>query len=152
MGARGKEVTPLEKQAIRDASSRPKASSRITILLVEDDLLTGRTLAKALQFAGYRLRTAATGAETCALLASVRPNLIILDLMLPDIDGFALMMQLQQMTAAPIVICSAREGQIDRALARRLGAADFVGKPFDLDDLEGRIDAVLQKSRSRVLN
>src|SRR5260370_11848561 len=115
-----------------------RAWSRITILLVEDALLTGRTLAKALQFAGYRVRTAATGAETCALLTSVRPNLIILDLMLPDIDGLVLMLRVQEMTAAPIVVCSARHGEIDRVLAGRLGAADFVTKPFDLDDLETR--------------
>jgi len=152
VGADGsKEQRFLEEQAIRDASSRRRVSGRVTILLVEDDLLAGRTLAKALQLAGYRVRTAATGAEACAILPSVRPNLIILDLMLPDIDGLVLIMRLQQMTAAPIVICSARAGQVDRVLARRLGAADFVAKPFDPDDLETRVKAVLQKPRSRVL-
>jgi two-component system catabolic regulation response regulator CreB len=56
--------------------------------------------------------------------------------MLPDMDGFALTMTLKAMTDAPIISCSARHEQVDRVLGLRLGAADFVAKPFDLDDLQ----------------
>ncbi len=114
-----------------------------TIMVVDDDLIVGATLATALEFAGYRVCIAKTGAEACALQPSLRPDLIILDLMLPDTDGLVLTTTLKAMTDAPIIICSGRYGQVDRVLALRLGAADFVAKPFDLDDLVTRIAAVL---------
>jgi DNA-binding response OmpR family regulator len=120
---------------------RPR--SRATIMLVEDDVVLGQTLAKALEFAGYRVRIAATGRAAGALQRRVRPDLIILDLMLPDMDGLALTVTLKASTDAPIIICSARHGQLDRVLGLRLGAADFVAKPFDLDDFQARVEAVL---------
>lgn len=119
-----------------------------TILVVDDDVTLGRRLATALEFAGYSVRIALTGRAACALLPRLRPDLIILDLMLPDTDGFALMTNLRPMTDAAIIICSARGGQVDRVLGRRLGAADFVAKPFDLDDLQTRIEAVLPGVRN----
>ena len=67
--------------------------------------------------------------------------------MLPDDDGLFLTTSLRTLTSAPIVICSARHGQIDRVLGLKLGAADFVAKPFELDDLEARVKAVLRRSR-----
>jgi DNA-binding response OmpR family regulator len=126
-----------------------KPPSRATIMVVEDDVVVGQALANALEFAGYRVRIAATGSEACALQRRIRPDLIILDLMLPDIDGLALTMALRAMSDAPIIICSARHGQVDRALGLRLGAADFVAKPFDLDDFQARIEAVVPGVRQR---
>ena len=134
---------------ILDASPRVKPLSRATIMVVEDDVVVGRALANALEFAGYRVRVAATGSAACALQPRILPDLIILDLMLPDIDGLALTMTLKAMTDAPIIICSARHGQVDRVLGLRLGAADFVAKPFDLDDLQARIEAVVPGVRQR---
>jgi two-component system, OmpR family, response regulator len=118
-----------------------------TIMVVEDDPIAGRTLAQALEFAGYQVRIAVSGEAAFALQPRMRPDLIILDLMLPDMDGFALTISLKSMTDAPIVICSARHGEVDRALALKLGASDFVAKPFDLDDLAARIEAVLSGIR-----
>ena len=71
------------------------------------------------------------------------------NLMLPDMDGLVLTMTLKAITVAPIIICSARRGQVDRVLGLRLGAADFVAKPFDLDDLQARIEAVVPGVRQR---
>jgi DNA-binding response OmpR family regulator len=119
-----------------------------TILVVDDDVALGRTLATALEFAGYRVRIAPTGRAACALLPRIRPDLIILDLMLPDADGLALITTLKALTDASIIICSARHGQVDHVLGLRLGAADFVAKPFDLDDLQARIEAVLPGVRN----
>jgi DNA-binding response OmpR family regulator len=119
-----------------------------TILVVDDDVALGRTLATALEVAGYSVRIAPTGRAACALVRRVRPDLIILDLMLPDTDGLALLTTLRLLTDAAIIICSARDGQLDRVLARRIGAADFVAKPFDLDDVEARIEAVLPGVRN----
>ena len=64
--------------------------------------------------------------------------------MLPDADGLFLTTSFRALTGAPIVICSARQGQLDRVLTLKLGAADFVAKPFELDELEARVEAVLR--------
>jgi DNA-binding response OmpR family regulator len=121
-----------------------------TIMLVEDDVATERTLSRALEASGYRVVVATTGAEARALLQEVRPDLIILDLMLPDTDGLILTTAFRAVTDAAILICSARHQQFDRVLGLKLGAADFVAKPFDLDELEARIEAILRRvQRSR---
>jgi len=120
-----------------------------TILLVEDDPDTARSLTRALESSGYRVTAVDTGNEARSIIEHVRPDLILLDLMLPDTDGLVLCTALKQLTSAPIIICSARQQQVDRVLGLKLGADDFVAKPFDLDELEARIEAVLRRA-SRV--
>src|SRR5450755_2083040 len=119
------------------------------ILLVEDDPEMARSLSKALESSGYRVTTAGTGSEARSIIAQVRPDLILLDLMLPDADGLVLTTAFKTLTNAPIIICSARQEQVDRVLGLKLGADDFIAKPFDLDELEARIEAVLRRA-SRV--
>jgi len=119
------------------------------ILLVEDDPDIARSLSKALESSGYRVTAVDTGAEARSIIEHVRPDLILLDLMLPDTDGLVLTTTLKTLTNAPIIICSARQEQVDRVLGLKLGADDFVAKPFDLDELEARIEAVLRRA-SRV--
>jgi two-component system response regulator VicR len=122
------------------------------ILLVEDDADTARALAKALENSGYRVTAVDTGAEAKALIGYLHPDLILLDLMLPDTDGLVLTTALKGLTNAPIIICSARHAQVDRVLGLKLGADDFIAKPFDLDEFEARIEAVLRRAaRTRVL-
>jgi DNA-binding response OmpR family regulator len=120
-----------------------------TILLVEDDQDTARALTKALESSGYRVTAVDTGTEARSIIEHVRPDLILLDLLLPDTDGLVLTTALKTLTRAPIIICSARQEQVDRVLGLKLGADDFVAKPFDLDELEARIEAVLRRA-SRV--
>ena len=120
-----------------------------SILLVEDDLDTARSLAKALEASGYHVTAVDTGLEARSIIEHVHPDLILLDLMLPDTDGLVLTTALKTITSAPIIICSARTEQVDRVLGLKLGADDFVAKPFDLDELEARIEAVLRRA-SRV--
>jgi DNA-binding response OmpR family regulator len=117
-----------------------------TILLVEDDPDIARSLTKALESSGYRVTAVDTGAEARSIIEHVRPDLILLDLMLPDTDGLVLTTALKTLTNAPIIICSARQEQVDRVLGLKLGADDFVAKPFDLDELEARIEAVLRRA------
>jgi DNA-binding response OmpR family regulator len=120
-----------------------------TILLIEDDPDIARSLTKALESSGYRVTAVDTGAEARSIIEHVHPDLILLDLMLPDTDGLVLTTALKNLTNAPIIICSARQEQVDRVLGLKLGADDFVAKPFDLDELEARIEAVLRRA-SRV--
>jgi DNA-binding response OmpR family regulator len=117
-----------------------------TILLIEDDPDTAHAISKALESSGYRVTAVDTGARARSVVAHVRPDLILLDLMLPDTDGLVLTTTLKNMTGAPIIICSARDARVDRVLGLKLGADDFVAKPFDLDELEARIEAVLRRS------
>src|SRR4051812_31162048 len=106
------------------------ANTNATILLIEDDPHIERTLSKALGANGYHVESAVNGADARALIPEVQPDLIILDLALPDADGLILISTFQGLTRAPILICSARQRQVDRVLALKLGAADFVAKPF----------------------
>jgi DNA-binding response OmpR family regulator len=118
-----------------------------TILLVEDDADTARSLTKALEASGYRVVSVETGAEARALVEHLHPDLILLDLMLPDTDGLVLTSAIKGLTNAPIIICSARHEQVDRVLGLKLGVDDFIAKPFDLDELEARIEAVLRRAQ-----
>jgi DNA-binding response OmpR family regulator len=118
-----------------------------TIFVVEDDPDMSGMLSKALEASGYRVLIASTGGDARALFGEAKPDLIILDLMLPDADGLFLTASFRTLTSAPIIICSARQGQIDRVLGLKLGAAEFVTKPFELDELEARVEAVLRRSR-----
>src|SRR5919201_1667947 len=115
-----------------------------TILLVEDDPATARMLQDALEIGGYRVHCAPTGAEARAAVEQASP-----DLMLPDTDGLLLTSALKSISDSPIIICSARTEQVDRVLGLKLGADDFVPKPFDLDELQARIEAVLRRSGRR---
>ncbi len=119
------------------------------ILVVEDDPETARSLSRALESGGYRVTIAAIGSEARSLVEHFRPDLIMIDLMLPDTDGLILTTVLKTLTNAPIIICSARQEQVDRVLGLKLGADDFIAKPFELDELEARIEAVLRRA-SRV--
>jgi DNA-binding response OmpR family regulator len=128
---------------------RDTENALATIFVVEDDPAMAGTLSKALRASGYRVLVATTGSEALALFRNVQPDLILLDLMLPDTDGLVLTTSLRTLTSAPIVICSGRQGQIDRVMGARLGAADFVGKPFELDDLEACIERSLRRARQQ---
>jgi len=129
--------------------STPKVDrvSAATIFVVEDDPVMSGTLSKALEASGYRVLIASTGADARALVGEAKPDLIILDLTLPDDDGLRLTTSLRTLTSAPIVICSGRQGQIDRVLGLKLGAAAFLAKPFELDELEACVIALLRQSR-----
>jgi two-component system response regulator MtrA len=116
------------------------------ILLVEDDAGTVEALTAALEGSGYEVAAVETGARARAAIDQLQPDLIMLDLVLPDTDGLILTSALKTLTTAPIIICSARADQVDRVLGLKLGADDFVAKPFDLDELEARIEAVLRRA------
>src|SRR5579864_7733110 len=122
---------------------------RATILVVEDDPATARALVDALELADYRVWHAADGREARSFLERARPDLILLDLLLPDIDGLVLCSTLKGAADVPIIICSASSRRSDPVLSLKLGADDFVRKPFELDDLLARIEAVLRRAPPR---
>jgi len=135
----------------RNAAPVPIASRkpRATILLIEDDSLIAGMLKEMLESSGYRVSTAESGAQTKAMVPEVRPDLIILDLLLPDVDGLVLCADLKSQSDVPIIIVSGTHRKRDAILGLRLGADDFVAKPFDIYDLEARIEAVLRRASQR---
>jgi DNA-binding response OmpR family regulator len=115
-------------------------------MLVEDDTAVAQTLTDALETSGYRVWLAETGADARTLLEQTRPDLVILDLMLPDVDGLVLCSGLKGIADVPIIICSATPQKRDAILGLKLGADDFVAKPFDIYELEARVEAVLRRT------
>src|SRR5688572_25200070 len=116
------------------------------ILLVEDDAGVGEMLCDVLASEGYRATLATTGADARAVLEGARADLIILDLRLPDTDGLVLCADLHSRAQVPIIIVSATSEKRDAILAFKLGADDFVAKPFDVDHLLARVEAALRRS------
>jgi DNA-binding response OmpR family regulator len=130
-----------------------KRSARTQILVVEDDPSAAAMLRELLESSGYHVWVASSGAQAKAMVDEMRPDLVILDLMLPDMDGLVLCSELrsQAQRDIPIIVCSGTSRRRDAILALRLGADDFVQKPFDIYDLEARIEAVLRRSHQQAV-
>ncbi|MDQ1673014.1 MAG: two-component system, OmpR family, operon response regulator KdpE [Frankiaceae bacterium] len=116
------------------------------ILVVDDEAQLVRALAINLHARGYEVHTAATGADALAEAARTPPDLVVLDLGLPDMDGLDVVAGLRGWTAVPIVVLSAREGQHDKVAVLDTGADDYVTKPFGMDELLARIRAALRRA------
>src|SRR6266852_4943220 len=122
------------------------------ILVIEDDQALVSTLRNVLSSSGYRVWVAESGSETRATLDPLEPDLILLDLTLPDADGLILATTLKILRSTPIIIMSARTQQADRVLGLKLGADDFIAKPFDLEELLARVEAVLRRATPAALS
>lgn len=117
------------------------------LLLVEDDLGIGEPLARSLRREGYEVAWAQSGAEALASAKATPPDLVLLDLTLPDIDGLEVCTQLRAISASlPIVMCTARAEEIDIIVGFEAGADDYVTKPFSLAELKVRLRARLRLS------
>jgi two-component system, OmpR family, alkaline phosphatase synthesis response regulator PhoP len=120
------------------------------ILIVEDDPTLRRVLCDNLVFEGYRVDAVADGAAALSHARASAPDLVLLDLTLPDWDGLDLCAALRQGSKVPIVILTARGQKTDKLKGLKLGADDYVTKPFDLQELLARIAAVLRRSHPAV--
>lgn len=115
-----------------------------TILVVEDDPSLGAALAATLKAAGYRPVRARTGAEGLRWFAHYGPDLVLLDLGLPDRDGLSVIREIRQRATTPIIVLSARGAETTKVQALDLGADDYVQKPFGVDELLARLRAGLR--------
>lgn len=120
---------------------------RALILLIEDDPMAAETLLAVLEPAGYGVRHAVNGVEGLAMAEAEHPDLVVLDMQLPDSDGLMLIDRLRAAAGerTAILLCSGAVTQRDRTLALHLGADDVVGKPFDVDELLARVEALLRR-------
>jgi two-component system alkaline phosphatase synthesis response regulator PhoP len=120
-----------------------------TILVVDDEVVLLETLAYNLEQAGYRVITVTDGVSALEAAQRERPDLIILDIMLPVMDGFEVCRRLRresQTATTPILILSAKEDEIDKVVGLEVGADDYVSKPFGRRELLARIRALLRRS------
>ena len=114
------------------------------VLVVDDEPQIRRFLKPSLSAQGYEVSEAATGAEALARVAEDRPDVVILDLGLADIDGIEIVRRLREWTETPIVVLSVRNREADKIAALDAGADDFVEKPFAMGELLARLRAALR--------
>jgi two-component system OmpR family response regulator len=119
------------------------------LLVVDDEPNIVDLLATSLRFAGFEVATARNGSEALRLAPEFRPDLLVLDVMMPGIDGFSVVRRLRQegMTA-PVVFLTAKDSTEDKVTGLTLGGDDYVTKPFSLEEVVARIRAVLRRFRS----
>ena len=119
------------------------------ILLVDDEPALLDTLAYNLRNSGYDVVTAADGAAALEQARSSSPDLVILDLMLPEIDGLTVCRSLRSGADTPILVLTARTGELDKIIGLESGADDYMTKPFSLGELQARIRALLRRAGPR---
>ncbi len=118
------------------------------ILVVEDEITLQETLAYNLMHEGYEVETATNGTEAVSAAFSHHPDLILLDILLPGIDGFEVCRIVRQEMNVPIIFLTARDDEIDRIVGLELGGDDYITKPFRMRELVARINARLRMERS----
>ena len=116
------------------------------VLVVDDDPAIRRSIASELRGAGYETFEAIDGADALSMIARAKPDLIVTDLAMPEVDGFALVTAVRKSMRTPIIVLSVRGGEAERVRALDLGADDFVSKPFSTAELLARIRAQLRRS------
>jgi len=121
-----------------------------TILLVEDDPILSETLRYNLEREGYAVINAPDGVVGLERARRDQPDMVILDVMLPRLDGFSVCRILRQESEVPILILTARQDEIDRIAGLELGADDYVAKPFSLGELLARVRAIMRRSDRRI--
>ncbi len=114
------------------------------ILIVEDDRIIRDMIATALTANGYSVYTTGSGLEACSIIMNRKPDLVILDIGLPDIDGFEVIRQVRSWNTMPVVVVSARVHELDKIEALDMGADDYLTKPFGTGELLARVRTALR--------
>jgi DNA-binding response OmpR family regulator len=120
-----------------------------TVLVVDDEPMVREVVTRYLQLDGFRVHEAADGTAASRWLAEHRPDLVVLDIMLPGTDGLGILRQLRTSGDIPVILLTARAEEVDRVLGLELGADDYVVKPFSTRELVARVRSVLRRSSSR---
>jgi len=125
------------------------ATPEARLLVVDDEPNIVDLLATSLRFAGFEVATARNGSEALRLAPEFRPDLLVLDVMMPGIDGFSVVRRLRQDgMSVPVVFLTARDATEDKVTGLTLGGDDYVTKPFSLEEVVARIRAVLRRFRA----
>lgn len=119
-----------------------------TILIVDDDPMLVESLQFTLLETGFNVLTTRSGQQVLSLIRERQPDLVVLDIMLPDLSGWQVCQQIRQESAVPIIILSGRNTPHERVMGLDLGADDYLTKPFDLPELLARIRAIFRRTAS----
>jgi two-component system response regulator ResD len=124
-------------------------ATRRTVLVVDDEPTISEVVSRYLERAGYRAATAADGLEALRLASECHPDLVVLDLMLPQLDGLEVLRRLQdeEEERTPVILLTAKGEHDDKLAGLRRGADDYIVKPFSPSELVARVDAVLRRAR-----
>src|ERR687884_1779836 len=117
-----------------------------TILLVDDEDAVRKVLAFPLEKAGFRVVQAGDGEEALRLFSEQPADLVVLDLMLPRLDGLEVCKRLRATSTVPIIMLTARDDELDKVLGLELGADDYITKPFSVHEFRSRVKAVLRRA------
>jgi two-component system KDP operon response regulator KdpE len=118
-----------------------------SILIIDDELAIRRLLRVSLEGEGYRLIDATNGLEGLHLAANQKPDLVILDLTLPDLDGYEVLTRLREWSAVPVVVLTVRDSDRDKVALLDAGADDYITKPFSTVELQARVRAALRHAQ-----
>jgi DNA-binding response OmpR family regulator len=121
-------------------------STAQTILVVEDEQSIASFVSLYLKNAGYNVRAVGTGADALTQAEAVTPALIVLDLMLPDIDGIEVCRRVRQRSDVPILMLTARDEDVDKIIGLEVGADDYLTKPFNPRELVARVKSILRRA------
>jgi two-component system OmpR family response regulator len=121
------------------------------ILIVEDDVNLLRTLEYNLRREGYEVLTATDGTKALDTASSEKPGLVVLDIMLPGLNGFEVCRILRKQTTVPILMLTARDEEVDKIVGLEIGADDYMTKPFSMRELLARIKAMLRRTEMEAL-
>lgn len=127
-----------------------RAASPAAILVVDDEIAFLESLRFALERQGYRVLTATDGQSALRIARAESPDLVILDVMLPGMDGFKVCQALRKESDVPVIMLTARDDETDKVVGLELGADDYVTKPFGLRELLARVRAVLRRREGGV--
>lgn len=138
-------VEPTASSWDKDAVRKP------IVAVIEDEIQLRRLLRVSLEGGGYKVVEAETGQIGLAEVAASRPEVVILDLGLPDMDGMDVLLRLREWTSVPVVVVSARDGEQDKIMALNGGADDYVTKPFGTGELLARLAAARRRVQPRLV-
>ena len=124
--------------------------NRPTVLVVDDEPVVTEVVERYLRLEGYDVLLAADGLEAVHMASERQPDLVVLDLMLPGLDGFEVLKRLRDERPVPIIMLTARGEESDRIVGLELGADDYLGKPFSPRELVARVTAVLRRASSKI--
>ena len=122
------------------------AQANAAVLVVEDESSIASFVALYLKNAGYTVRTVATGGDALSHIAVESPSLIVLDLMLPDIDGIEVCRRIRKSSDVPILMLTARDEDVDKIIGLEVGADDYLTKPFNPRELVARVKSILRRA------
>src|SRR3972149_332321 len=117
-----------------------------TVLLVEDEAAIGDVVRRYLERDGYRVMVASDGQRAVDEFQRLRPDLVLLDLMLPGLDGWEVCRRIRQQGGTPVIMLTARDEEADKLIGLELGAGDYITKPFSPREVVARVRAVLRRA------